>query len=1247
MRKQLIILFLALAATGLGFSGGWQDAYWTGHNTNIYQYFGVEVWNTNVMHASLESLELEKVDQSAINNSAVKDYVARAITYKSRADNAKMHCEKLYSNLADQLSYTAISIVVDPTGVISRVFASMAAYMVKNDYDECRNYGTYWKETMNYAENAIKKSNSEMASSYEAAGESAGRAAEAGLCDDDFSGIAKELCMNATNTVNGRLGSIAAGSEEYYMGFETEGNNNAPNMSGYSETINSIWKEGIPLAAAVSSNSEEAVSRAGTDYKSIKAVAEEMMRAAKQSISDLKAERVFDIAEADYSAQSGGTVEQRYAEITALAGWGDGHYVNATISYSSNYRGGMKNAINEMKMAHKEYELAAGKSPELLADAERIAEEEREYAEGRIKDFEAATARSPPSTAAKALYEDAVRNLELGDESGRVGEKFAYYREAGAKATEAKNVNGNGGADVEATANAAKKQLEDTIMNAKKDGIDVYSEEAELALVSGTSYESVTASYGKMVEGIMEKACLKYCYLEQKRETINEKIMLAGGKLDDLKFEMAKAENGVMGQDGRLDISSGIGRLADLARAYQYADAQADKELPLMVANGMKTDLAIAVGDIELDSVANISAQLFVYNPYGYGAKNVMVSIPTWLELRENEITDGAEYVSSASYANGKLNIFFSEFDAYEMETIGFQKQEKIANLLKMDVKAYGNPDGSANVDENADFQLSYDVNGVFVPEKYEKWAIDGKEGTGMKTGALARGEHRLAGSYTVPEAFSLETGDYRAIATGLDSEMNYDITLMPAIDMEYASIMVNAPDPASTSGFSVTPYSAGIGIRNRRNIGNGVYSFEITGLKEGQRVTLRASYTVSRSLDYAKEQIAIMNGNVQSTVAGGYLQIAEEAAAKNDSKRALEYVEKARNQIEAERIAGLKEEEQKEKEIDKLVDAKDEMDEAIEYAGKIGLNSTSATLALLDARKESIEAAIAGGQMESFDYSWEKKEAAGIKKEANEEYNRLKNEYLKANGGNADDAAFSNFESAMARLDVSGGLKDAITVQKRLEEVRKTVAGKTSNAEDEYDVAVAGANAAKGQAGVVLAAYIKEYDDAKGGQTEALFTYDYRASQKDMKAVDNLIAKKADADSINQKSADIREGKNRMEGILGYITNESARKIASLKQIYAERMGSMDEKSRKLAEQGLLKMEEQINMGNYAQAIETGEAVVKIISGSGQDGNAGLVVLGLTALLVIGAIVIYLIRGGKKERKQFRKLRSLDDQGN
>ncbi len=102
---------------------------------------------------------------------------------------------------------------------------------------------------------------------------------------------------------------------------------------------------------------------------------------------------------------------------------------------------------------------------------------------------------------------------------------------------------------------------------------------------------------------------------------------------------------------------------------------------------------------------------------------------------------------------------------------------------------------------------------------------------------------------------------------------------------------------------------------------------------------------------------------------------------------------------------------------------------------------------------------------------------------------------------------------------------------------------------------------------------------------------------------------------------------------------------MQSLKEIYATKKDKLSESDRNLASQGLVKMEEQYNKGNYADSLIAGDAVTKIMQRENEFGVDGTLILGITALLLISAVIIYLVKGGKKTgRMKQTKLRSMDD---
>ena len=1238
--KILIFTLCILGLLGLFYAGYWQDQYWSSHNPNIFHFIVVEVWNTAALHPTLDSLGLDSINTSDIPDETVKISVQDVNLAKSKAVFSKLRCEALYSKVVGEMPAYAIgSGVFGP--VLSTIFGLMAIEIKEKSFSECGDYGTYWRETMDGAENILVMSNKQYQSGFTAAQSTFASAKDAGICDDDFTGAAKEECKEAELLMNDLVSGSNNKINNFVDVFKAEGLKYVPDMTGYANITNIIWLDGIPKAEQVKNLSETSMKKAEEGYSKLMFATEAKIGSEKQRMKDLENERITLITDAKYSSDSSGTITKRYEEMIILDKSGNSHYANAFFAYSSKYPDYLKNSINEMKLAYAQYEKAETEAKSILDDAKNISDMQKAEAEAEIKDFEKKLGAAVPGSSAKALYESAQENLQNGDSAKRVGDKFDFYLQAAADARMAKTKQGQTSAELESTVEAEFKRTSEIISNAKKDGIDTYFEESELKLMKGTISDWMENELVKLQDAVLDKVRIKYVYLEGKRTELLGKISLGSGKLDDLKTDMAKAEAGVM-ENGKIDFETGVGKLSGLAKQYQYVEGVIEKEMKTIATNGLKKYVSYEFDEIGLDTPVNISTLVFLHNPYNFEAKGVQISIPIAIDLKENEITDGAEFVDSTVYVDGKLILQLKRIDAYGNQKIKFIKQAIIASMLERKISTTGNPDGTADSEEKITLNAEYDVSGVHVPEYFTSWTIDGKDGSGRKTGKLTKGTHVLIGKYKTENAFEFSQADYRAIGVGLNNEVSYDLLVVPKMNIDSASLVLSEDDNG-ISGFTVTAYSGSVSVKNKKSLGNGMYAFELAGLEKDVNITLRVGYTISNSAAYVASQLSMLKDDANSIATKAFLMNAEAALAGNDTRSAVENVEKAKHEVEKEADAAIFEQNKLGRAKDALEIKKKEVESALESAGKASL--VSPFIAKLETRKSMLDDALAvktSAELADFDQTWEKKQAIVVRKEASEKYNLLKEEYLSINGGISNESAFEQFETAMSRLEMTNSIDDAVVVENQLQEVEKFVQKNGKISAEEYDIVVTGASVLKDGVEKVIGRYAKEYDAAKGSQLSSLFSYDYKNAQKDIKALDNLVAKKASASVILEKNDDVKKAKSTMQDVLDYIEKESNRKIGDLKALYASKKGTLDENERKLAEQGLLKMEEQINQENYAEALKTGDALVKIIGKIKSEDNVSLIVLGATALLIIGAIILYLT-GRKGERRIPRKLRSVE----
>ncbi len=1139
MKKLLLSLFVICTV----FAGAWNDAYWNYHNPYIYHYLNVEVWSTETMHQSLNSLGLEQINISAITDEPTKTNLQNAISSLNKAKTSKQACEALYaSTIASLPSEIIMTGIINPIYLSLKIQLLMATGMITVN-SECSSYGEHWIATMNSAESALVLSKKELNKRTESAVEKFSYAKNAGICDDDFTGEAKDLCKNAEFDYGALNGKYLPDLNNYCDYFTAESEKYAPNMTGYSSQISNIFNIAIPAADEVETDSREAIAKADEEYGFLNINTEQKMKEAKQKLNIMNDQKLILITDSVYSEESKGTIAYRYENIKENVADADSEYVTAVFSSTSTTKGHMKKSVVLMKKAYFSYDYAVNETEIILDDAKKVVDAQKEEALNELGAFEQKGKSGTVSATAKELYSSAQGNFAKGEDALRLGEQFEYYLLAASNARKALTMLEEKPAELETEVKAEFKKTQGMIVNAKKDGISVYSEEEELKLLSGVIETWVVPDLIDIQNGIMKQAQIKYGYLETERKEILKKISLSGGKLDDLLVEMKKTE-GTAFDGTRLDVAAGIGTLADIAKEYAYINGEIDKDIKTIVENGLNKDLTTDIENTELDAVANISAYLFIANPYGFGAKGIFIKQKTPLELAENDITEGAEFVDSAIYQSGTLNIQISEVKPYEQLLISFNKQAIVAPVTKKEKTITGNPDGNADVNEKISFEAMYDGTSIYVPSQFKDWTVDGKTVAGLKTGKLSNGKHVLEGAYKINDAFVMKKLDFKAIKTGLNSEVSYDIVIVPEIDLDIANIVINEETGDRITGFSVLSYG-GAEVKSKKSLGNNMYSVQLNELKAWENATLRVAYTIEGSKEYAEAEIALLKKGEWDSATNALIGSAETALSENDTRRAVEYVEKAKAQIERGKLDEANEMTKLNEEKELVEIQKDEVDSALEIADENNYTNTQ-TYYQLETRENELNNALkaaTSAELSGFDSSWAKKKAIEIRKDTFERYNSLKQKYLKINNGVANETVFAEFENAFSKLEATGSLDDAVLVEVRLKPVEELVNKKTKISDAEKQSLLADAKLLTAETNSLLGAYTKEYDSAKGSQVSALFGPDYKTVQKELTALDNLVKKSADAEQIADKISSVKKLKNGMSETLDYLKQESNRK--------------------------------------------------------------------------------------------------------
>jgi hypothetical protein len=1026
----------------------------------------------------------------------------------------------------------------------------------------------------------------------------------------------------------------------------------APLLDGYSNLIELIWGDGgvIEDATNIKGEAETALKNSQQEYKNKVELVRKSLDQLKKHFNNLKSEELYKIKEATYLtstlvAGSGQKISDRFENTENEIDGVEKELAVAERLYYEAKSGYIKNATKKLDSLLEKIDELDDAIDGLEKDSKDVVEAKRSEVANLLAEFEALTKGKLLTKEVKELYDSASYEIKQGDSGGSLGACFFHYSNAEKKLKAAKSLFLEKPAELVVSIKAEIERLEKLVAGAEKDNIEVSTEKTLLRLISENPDvwvgSETAANLNRIEQNIIKKAELKWGFLERKRYELLQKIELGGRELSDLKSSIEIAEDGAFDNRGKIKWSEALGRLKAIHEAYTEIENQiTQKELALLTGNGLVVNKAVFIGEVELEKPVEISVDIFIKNPYPYNASNVAVKVANDIRLLESNIIKGREFLSAIAQTDSILTLYMKQIDPYANYEILFKKNETIVHIISNKTEIYAGPDGSAIGKEEITFLLDYDVSS-FSPMMNEG---DNVEIDGLSfSRTLKKGTHKLTRSYVIKEAYRSECANYNAKKDFLRTNIQYDINILPLFDIKELTFFVEKPLDAKS--FSVN--SLGLEkITEKTDIGNGLYSFKVLNLKKGKATTLRVTYFVDNATDYLNKQLSLFDvTNLSETARTIYDQVVAAIAANNITE-ALAKIEQLKGIIEKEK----KEREKISSEYARLFgtfeDEKKKIDEALSALKIADINSS--IVGLLEARSallnKTLTAAAAKDSaegvklLEAVDKTWLKNELATIKKEIFNEYNSYKKAYL--NLTDTLSSEFADFESTYAKFEASNDVEDLPALLIAQKKVKDAVNAAKLNESAIHASIHDSFKLLRANITALLNKYVAEKKIASGTQFAALFSIDEKEVQRHLKEIEKALEGGRSLKELNDLISKSQEDVVALSNFFSSLEDEANEMTKVAEEAYNRQTGLSDA-DRKTAAQYIANAKNALADKKYVDALKASEKALALLKTSTQKEDVSLLLLGLTALFIIGAISIYIIKYRKDggSEKPYRRL--------
>lgn len=1235
-RRTLAVLVLCFVlwfapAGSASFERPWQNATWVAANPSIWSY-GAEIWwNIPELHNSPQSIGAERIRGLKLNGSAASAAL-QAETDIQRAESDRDAC------------------IVEMVAAFS-LFPAMATSSFLSAFSalpECSDYRLAWTGALGSSLTALEESTGESEKSVAAARSSYDFMVFAGLCDANYTWSGSEACAEQaaafaavdSGIKEGEYGKYAL-LAEYSEGLRAGLSRPTPDLVNYAPMMGLVWGEDgiIRSFDALSQRSAAARKSAESEFSGLLKSALSRRAMARDGIGRLEAERLdlVNRAPASYVSGNAGSVASEFQELSRKERIQGMALEEARTAYSrTTQRGYLAAAVGGMAGADEGYAGLLADIQAIEDNTEDVLKQQRKEAEQELASTERQFGLVPPSSEASAAYEEALETFGRAESEGTLGGQFAAYSKAAELARAARNA---GTYAAEGASAASTAELEQLISRAEKDGINVAAEKEGLPLLKTLPPEVSARFVRSSTDSIISKARAKYeDQLLSARQRIYGDLSLAGSGAADLLSDAEQCDEGMF-RDDALAFPEAIGKLARLKSCYAALLGQVSAYRAEVVGNAMSVSASPLTDGVELDKPATIVLDVVLANPEPYNASNAQARIfmgSPW-PFMHSDIVSGKEGVESVRSEDGgkTLVLALKDVKPYDVRRVRFEKSAVVAHTVKRESAADGLGNGMARVRETISFELDADVKSMSLGDGGA--VVDGLRADRP----LAAGKHTLTSEMAVDGAYSETIANIRAYNLGRNSKVEYDVRIMPAMDLASVPVLLASLNDSQISHFDVSCVT-GERVKDERQVSQTQYAATVTGLRDARETVLKASYIADGTDSFVAAELArIMTANLSAEARLLAGQARAQAEAGNYTV-ALELLEKSRAaQKDSEARTG-----RLLKERDELLSAVRAELEGINCALDGASAPGSQFISKLQARKTELERILleagggAGGlngsvaALAEADMKWAAKELAAFKKEAYSSYNGMKERFYLA-GNTTTPQEFACFEEAMNRLEGGARLEYAVAAANALEGVEAAV--------ERQEQAKAGSSGrmreafleAKTTVEGTLERYSRQAAAAKGTEYSGLF----QESEKKVAAMLDDAGKAVGGDEriFRARIDDLNRTERRMALTLEALENESEAKLSILAA--AVRQKGMDAGREVEFTKKLDSMRALAASGEYVGALRAGSAVAKELDSLKEEDGNGLMALGLTALAVLAAIAAYIVKNRKQEPKKLRKL--------
>ncbi|MFA5050405.1 MAG: hypothetical protein WC501_05340 [Candidatus Micrarchaeia archaeon] len=1231
-----LILFSILFSAG---QKPWDYLYWANENPNIISFGTFEIWNTEKMHYSLESLQLDCLISK-------KEPFIEMQTQYDLAKRSKTHC----SYIGDKAF--SINMIIDPAGIILDLAYKQ---VTQETITECLNYPKYWRKTMDLAVDYIAQQENEIEDKCELATAAYFKLEFSGLCD-----YSKELCKK-TNSIQTNCKKT-----KYYGDFEiiyemldysdnvqVQIKEPTPDMKGFDVFANSMDSGVLNEISIATDDATNICDSMENQYFLLESDVKTKQKKSKDKYAELKKQKINLITGGSkIENYLGGQLSDLSADFEAI-GYelmdADSDYDSAAINFKSKTRNYLKNSLEQMEELTIQYSTIFSNAEKLNSQAEEITYLKRDEAQQTIETFIKNNEAQFLDKYSQDYLKDAQENFQKGENSNIYGEKYQYYRDSISNINSISQDADDG--KTELLFFSELSELKILIQNSENDGINVEYEKTILLYLEKNPNKLMLSEIEGLKERIIEKLELKYSYLEERRNYIKTLASIIQDENGYFFSLLNENEKGIFTKD-KIDYPAAAGKLKALEKLYAEIENEINYEIEKSLPGKLLSETSFFIGDCRIGEKCSLQIDILVTNPFKISIKKPVVEIQLPLEtmLYKKDISLGIENIEELIVEKLKLTMYLKSIDAGSTNYFLLSKNETIVSVEKLVFESRGNPDGTGTFSYIYSLKSIFEINGLILPDYPGKIAFVKLNGVEQKIknnalqSGISKGANTLEIETMANDAFSFQKTQIQASSIGLNKKISYIIEVIPKEQLSYLSLILYDGISTKVSGLTILSNS-GHQLRNKKTGEFGEISFEILNLQKNETAKIRVEYIVSDPVGYLEEEIKKLELNDLSEKDKDLIEDIKNEVSQNNTDLAIEKIKELENQINKEKNEEYKMKLDFEDEFGEIEKELSKLENALKYL------EDDEVAQRLNARKELLEKTLSENSnpnqdsldnLKKIDDKWLEKETNQLVKDLYSSYNLVKKDLISLDLYEETKTSLAEIENLLNLMEVQNDIDYYPQISKKINDLQNRVALEKGLSKERIEAKKTELSSVSMQLSSSLDIYELQYDDSKGSEFEYLFSL----PPKDIKSKIDDYNKQIDKYSekeLQLKKEDLEKTLLSVDSINNYLKRESQ---ARLNDVLILCSGNAADQNICSNQKTIEQAEKLINESRYLKAISIINTLY--ISPAKIENDDNSLLLGITLLLII-SLLAYLLKDHIKipqfKKTEPKKLKKHDEQ--